>query len=480
MSITQTEVFGLRILVRSGLGNVVRIILAVLWLGAMLGTIAVQRDDLLHPADFGSDTSNYVAAGERALNVELYRLSPGDRPVPADNPPDWSVPILSPPPVGTVWAGLAWLPDPLRFHLLWALGLAGTCWLVLYLTARLHLLLLIPGYYLFATNLAVMAWSGNVNALIAPGLALVWLLLTSSRARQAGVVAGAIVGLSALLKLGPAFVGLWLLSAAHWRAVAAALVTTIVVGLLTLVLVGPADFGTYLDIIRASSGTASPLSIPGFASALGVPVELRSLVLGVVLTLAALVVVVARREPRFTFTVAVIAAVMATTIVRPETIAVGVAAAVPWVSREGAPRWHPQLPTATTVNAMVSPLVAVAAVVAMVATGGLARSSMQITNSRPEPVIVRYTVPFQGASFGYRLEPGSSGVAWSDRMGKATGYGYVLSADCRILDRLPPRPDASTLWIQATHATDGPPVTGAFLPYVADCAAEVRADLGSR
>src|SRR5688500_7477239 len=138
-----TDVFGLRILVRFGIGNIVRIVLAVLWLGILAGTLAVSRDDLLHPADFGSDTSNYAAAGERALSGSLYHLRPGDRPVPVDNPPDWSAPILSPPPVGTVWAALDWVPDPLRFHVLWALGAGATCWLVLYLIARLPLVALL-------------------------------------------------------------------------------------------------------------------------------------------------------------------------------------------------------------------------------------------------------------------------------------------------------------------------------------------------
>src|SRR5688572_11950986 len=111
-----SEVFGLRILARFGFGNIVRLILALLWLGILVATVGVMRDDLLYPANFGSDTSNYVAAGERALSGALYQLAPGDRPVPDELPPDWSAPILSPPPIGTLWAALAWTPDLVRFH----------------------------------------------------------------------------------------------------------------------------------------------------------------------------------------------------------------------------------------------------------------------------------------------------------------------------------------------------------------------------
>lgn len=482
-----TDVFGLRILARFGFGNIVRLVLAVLWLGILAGTIGVSRDDLLHPANFGSDTSNYVAAGERALSGSLYQLAPGDRPVPDEQPPDWSAPILSPPPIGTVWAALAWAPDLVRFHVLWALGAGATCWLALYLVARLPLVVLLPTMYLFAAYLAGMAWSGNVNALIAPGLAAIWLLSTAStasRIRHAAIYAGAIVAASALVKLGPAFVGLWLLSQGHRRAVLAAIVVAVVGGAVTVLLVGPSEFAEYLGVVRTTASAPSPWSIPGLSAMLGIPPELGPVVLAIMLAVAALIVIALRRESRITFSVAVLAAVMATTVVRPDTFVVAVAALVPWVSVDGGSPRIASRPRTRVVNATlatVSALVATTALVAAVATGGLARSSMAITNLRPEPVVVRFSAPFQGATFGYRLEAGAAGVAWRDETGTVTAPAFVMSGDCRILFRYLPLAGSTSLVVgpDGLHQTgdDGESAAGPFLAYVPDCAVEARAEL---
>ena len=58
----------------------------------------------------------------------------------------------------------------------------------------------------------------------------------------------------------------------------------------------------------------------------------------------------------------------------------------------------------------MSGVVAVAGIVASVATGGLASSSMALRNDSSEPVVVRFTVPGQYATFGYRLLAGESGI----------------------------------------------------------------------
>jgi hypothetical protein len=478
-----TNVFGLRILARFGFGNVLRLILVVLWLGILAGTVGVSRDDLLHPADFGQDSSNYVAAGERALSgsSSLYQLAPGDRPVPDEQPPDWSAPILSPPPVATVWAALDWAPDVVRFHALWALGAGATCWLVLHLIRRLPLVVLLPVMYLFAGNLSGMAWSGNVNALIAPGLAVVWHLATSARMRHAAVYAGAIAAASALVKLGPAFVGLWLLSQGQRRAVVAAIATAVVAGAVTLILVGPADFIAYVDVVRSTAGMPSRWSIPGISAALGVPAEYGSLLLLMALGAAALAIIAFRRQPRVTFAVAVLAAVMATTVVRPDTFVVAVAALAPWVSAEDTSQRSPRRPSAHAINAAIAALVATTGVVAAIATGGLATSSMTLTNLRPEPVVVRFSVPFQGATFGYRVEAGATGMAWSDQTGRITAPVFVMTGDCRLLFRHLPQEGSMTLVIGPDVVDDrvaqDSPAGGPFLAYVPDCAAEARAEI---
>ena len=63
----------------------------------------------------------YLAAGER-LNAghPLYALSPGDRPL-GMQPPYWTVPLLSPPPIAVLFRPLAALPNELGGDGWWAI-----------------------------------------------------------------------------------------------------------------------------------------------------------------------------------------------------------------------------------------------------------------------------------------------------------------------------------------------------------------------
>ena len=140
----------------------------------------------------------------------MYALQPGDRPVPADNPPEWSGPILSPPPVALPWTAMLALPDLLRFYLTWGVGLAMTTALGFFLAARLPARALLP-LLLALFPLGVVAWSGNPNALLAPALVLVYRASITAPSRRVQVIVGAAVAIAALVKLGPVFLLLWLL-----------------------------------------------------------------------------------------------------------------------------------------------------------------------------------------------------------------------------------------------------------------------------
>src|SRR4030088_3430196 len=67
----------------------------------------------------GWDAITYLAAGER-LNAghQLYALAPGDRWV-WINPPFWTVPPLSPPPIAVLWRPLAALPNEWGVGIWW-------------------------------------------------------------------------------------------------------------------------------------------------------------------------------------------------------------------------------------------------------------------------------------------------------------------------------------------------------------------------
>jgi hypothetical protein len=469
-------VFGLRVLARLGGGNVIRVGLVVLWIGLLAQIVTILRPDLLHPAEFGTDTSNYAAAGERMIGGEVYTLSPGDRPVPADNPPQWHVPILSPPTVATLWAAMLVVPDPMRFHLLWAAGLGATTALVVFLIVRAPLVLL-AALYLCMGNLGVMALSGNANALIAPGLAAVWSLSAPDRGRRAHSIAGVLVGIAALIKLGPAFLALWLIAQRRWDAVVGATVTAVVWLGATVILGGTSIFREFFEVIRTSAALASPLSIPGIAGSIGISADLQLPALVAALITAVIVIVVLRRRPGFTFAVAVLAAVFSTTVVRPDTFVVIAAAAVPLINWTARPSLIQDWRTSGKAIPVVAILVSLAGLAAAVSTGGFARSSLTIQNELNMPVIVRFAQPAGGGSYGYRIDPGIGGIAWSDRMGRPAASIMVFSNDCRLLHRF--EPNATTRMLRIFDGgVDLHGATGSsFLPYVNSCAAELLASL---
>jgi hypothetical protein len=103
------------------------VLAAVIWLAFLANAGFIVRPDLLYPGDIGSDSANYVAAAERlASNGSIYALRAGDRPVPRDNAPDWSVPIISPPTVPALLLPTVLAPSDARPYIVWSVGLAGT------------------------------------------------------------------------------------------------------------------------------------------------------------------------------------------------------------------------------------------------------------------------------------------------------------------------------------------------------------------
>ena len=457
-----------------------RIFIGMVWILVLIQVVTDFRPDLLHPADFGSDTSNYAAAGERILHGELYRLAPGDRPVSVDNPPEWSVPILSPPPVATIWAALGVLPDALRFHVPWLAGLGATSALVIYLTARTPIVPLIAAVYLLFAGLGVMAWSGNVNALIGPGMAAVWLLTSRKSSRAAQVSAGVIVALAALVKLGPAVLAIWLLTQRRWEAIVACVATGVVGLLITTWLGRFSVFEDYLGIIRDASALPSPLSIPGLAVSVGVPAAYGSLSLLVALLVAAAAVIVFRCHPRATFALTVMMAVMATTVARFDTLVVVVAALTPFAATSSVGGLTgSRRPSSSSVVLALTSMVVVAGGTLAVATGGLARTSVSINNQAIASVVVRFSVPNQDATFGFPLAAGATGIAWLDQMGSIARTVLVFSPSCELLYRYEPTGVEAAIQIAGDGVTAAGSFTNgpAFLAYTSDCAAEARSAL---
>jgi hypothetical protein len=470
-----SEIPGLRVFYRLGGDNLLRFSALVFWIGILVWVPVLLRPDLIRPADIGSDSSNYVAAAERLVEGHsIYALEPGDRPVPQDNPPEWSGPILSPPTVATAWAALTWLPAPIQFHLTWALGLAAATALGLFLVMRLRpaaLLLSLIALY----PLGVVAWSGNLNALLAPALAVVWLAFKRDRTGATDGLVGVLVGLAAVLKLGPVILVWWLITQRRWWAVTAAVATGLVLLGATALLGGTSAFTDYLQLLGSAGAAPSPLSLPGLAAAAGFEPIVGYGAIVVLAAATALAMFVLRDRPGLTFALAVLCSLVIVTIVRIETLVVGIAALTPWAVHRAAGSKAQALPSLRAGVAAVSGVVAVTGIVASVATGGLASSSMALRNDSSEPVVVRFTVPGQYATFGYRLLAGESGIAWANEPGSVRGRLVAYSTDCRYLYDVEAGNPAIGWSIGDTAAADlTEPTGGVFLAYDATCALELR------
>lgn len=213
------------------------------------------------------DAFTYLAAGER-LNAghPLYALSPGDRPVDL-NPPYWTVPLLSPPPIAVIFRGFAALPPDTGAYVWWALQLSALAAALFMLARRrplstlaMMLLLLIPTVYEIGV--------GNLNSMLLLGLVLTWRWAT--RGPEAG--AGVIAGVMTLVKLTPAALGWWLLVTGRRRAVVAAVATGIIGLGISVLGAGLDSHLEYLRLLRDPAAMSpSALSLAGMATYIGVP-----------------------------------------------------------------------------------------------------------------------------------------------------------------------------------------------------------------
>ena len=265
-----------------------------------------------------------------------------------------------------------------------------------------------------------------------------------------------------------------------------AAIATGIVGLGATVVLGGIDaFAEYVRIVRETIAVASPLSIPGVAASVGSPADWQRPAFVAVLLAAAGSIVLLRRYSSVTFAIAVVAAVMATTVVRFDTLVVGLAALTPWaamravgpaapdVATASDPAWSPSRMRLIGGTAV---LIGVLGVVLAVGTGGLDRSSLAITNDSGEALVVRFTVASQDASFGYPVANGETGTAWGERMGTVTQTILVFAADCRLLQRFEPPVGLQGIRITGATTEPVPSVAAPYLRYVPDCATEARAE----
>jgi alpha-1,2-mannosyltransferase len=248
------------------------------------------------------DATVYLAAGER-LNAghALYALSPGDRPVDI-NPPYWTVPLVSPPPIAVLFRPFALLPGLSGAYVWWALQLAA-------LGASLVLLARRKPYHLAVAMLVLLFPTvyeigvGNVNSFLLLGLILTWRWVATGREEPAGAVSAVL----AAIKLTPAAMIWWLLMTGHRRAVLVAIVTGIAV--LAVSILG-AGLGTHLEYLRLLGDRGaigiSPLSLGGMAVYVGVPDAVARLLPALAVVLGLLGIVLLRSRPAAAFAIVVL------------------------------------------------------------------------------------------------------------------------------------------------------------------------------
>ena len=262
---------------------------------------------LSDPTTVGSDVSNYFAAGQRLNDGhDLYRLSPGDLPVPLD-PPYYTVPLVSPPPVAVLWRPLALLPRDLAITGWWAVAglaaIAATVWFT-----GLGSLVVMLAVLALSTELAITALSANLNALLLGVFAAIWL------GRRAGrpAVVGSLVAVTVAVKILPIVLVLWLLAGRRWAELAWFAAASAVIGAVSLIGAGIGAHLEWLDIARQTgTGGIAPASLPAIAQSLGAPAGLVSLVIPLTLLVGAAAIVVLRDRPGAGFAAAIVTMVLA-------------------------------------------------------------------------------------------------------------------------------------------------------------------------
>jgi glycosyl transferase family 87 len=239
--------------------------------GWALGSVGVAITLALLAVSFvdhgirGWDAVTYLAAGER-LNAghQLYSLVPGDRWVWV-NPPLWTVPLLSPPPIAVLWRPLAALPNEWGLGVWW-LACAGAVGAVMFGLLRRLPLATGTAAILLAPSLAWELAVANVNGLLLAGTVGVWLL---ARSRH-NAYAGALIGLMAAVKLWPIVLLAFFVAQGRGRAIGGSLISIALVGTVSLAGAGLAAHVRYLGV--AYTTPPSMFSLAGMVGTLGIDV----------------------------------------------------------------------------------------------------------------------------------------------------------------------------------------------------------------
>jgi hypothetical protein len=308
-----------------------RVILPALAGGVLAAILVVYFQRGFIPGD----SFTYLAAGER-LNAghSLYALVPGDRPVDL-HPPFWTVPFLSPPPMGVLMRPFALLPGDAGAYAWWLACLIAIGATLAALIRR-RPATTSAAVIVLAIPLAYEIGVGNVNGLLLAASIGCWILVRDGRAGAAGPLAAVMFA----VKLTPLPVGAWVAGAGGRRGFVGFLAGLVVVGTVSLLGAGLGAHVAYLDVARTTATAGlSTFSPGGLARTLGLPDPVPTLVPTALLVGGSLVAwMLARRDrPGAGFGVAVVALTFGTAVVNinTPTLLLALLAPIAWPWRPG-------------------------------------------------------------------------------------------------------------------------------------------------
>jgi len=273
------------------------------------------------------DSFTYLASGER-LNAghALYALSPGDRPV-GFEPPFFTVPLLSPPPIAVLFRPLAAMPNELGVYLWWIVTIVALVAVVVWMLRERPILV---GLAVLVLSIPIVyqIGVGNLNGLIVAGIVSGWWLLT----RRRDVAAGAVFALMTALKITPGVFLWWLITQRRWTAIKAFVATGLLVLIISVLGAGVAAHLEYLGIMRqtATAGTTY-LSLAGAARYVGVPAEFANLLPTVALVVGAGLIWLLRDRPGAAYVIAVLTMIAGSPVVQITWFTILLGALAPFV-----------------------------------------------------------------------------------------------------------------------------------------------------
>jgi Glycosyltransferase family 87 len=274
------------------------------------------------------DSFTYLAAGER-LNAghPLYALSAGDRPV-GFEPPFFTVPLLSPPPIGVLFRPLAAIPNEIGVYLWWIATIVILAAVILWMLRERPILV---GLAVLVLSIPIVyqIGVGNLNGLIVAGTVGAWYLLT----RRRDVAAGAVFALMTAFKVTPGVFLWWLITQRRWGAFKAFVVTGLIVLFVSVLGAGVQAHLEYLGIVRqtAAAGTTY-LSLAGAARYVGIPIEIANLLPTAAIVVGLAAVWLLRSRPGAAYIAAVITMIAGSPVVQVTwfTILLGALAPIVW------------------------------------------------------------------------------------------------------------------------------------------------------